>query len=99
MRVEPARALVALAEELNFRRAAARLFVSQPALTAQLHPLERDLGVTLFDRGPGGRPDRAGRPLAGRHRGASGIRRGGTAARGPCLGTAAGGRARGMAAR
>jgi DNA-binding transcriptional LysR family regulator len=54
MRVEHVRAFVALAEELNFRRAAARLFVSQPALTAQLHQLERDLGVTLFDRGPGG---------------------------------------------
>ena len=54
MRVEHVRAFVALAEELNFRRAAARLFVSQPALTAQLHQLERDLGVILFDRGPGG---------------------------------------------
>ena len=54
MRVEQVRAFVVLAEELNFRRAAARLFVSQPTLTAQLHQLERDLGVVLFDRGPGG---------------------------------------------
>jgi len=54
MRVEQVRAFVVLAEELNFRRAAARLFVSQPTLTAQLHQLERDLGVGLFDRGPGG---------------------------------------------
>ena len=54
MRVEQVRAFVVLAEELNFRRAAARLFVSQPTLTAQLHHLERDLGVELFDRGPGG---------------------------------------------
>ena len=54
MRVEHVRAFVALAEELNFRRAAARLFVSQPTLTAQIHQLERDLGVVLFDRGPGG---------------------------------------------
>ncbi len=54
MRVEQVRAFVALAEELNFRRAAARLFVSQPTLTAQIHQLERTLGVALFDRGPGG---------------------------------------------
>ena len=54
MRVELVRAFVVLAEELNFRRAAARLFVSQPTLTAQLHQLERDLAVVLFDRGPGG---------------------------------------------
>ena len=54
MRVEHVRAFVALAEELNFRRAAARVFVSQPTLTAQIHQLERTLGVPLFDRGPGG---------------------------------------------
>lgn len=54
MRVEQVRAFVVLAEELNFRRAAARLFVSQPTLTAQLHQLEHHLGVELFDRGPGG---------------------------------------------
>jgi len=64
MRVEHVRAFVVLAEELNFRRAAARLFVSQPALTAQLHQLERELGVILFDRGPGGtRLTEAGRDL------------------------------------
>jgi DNA-binding transcriptional LysR family regulator len=54
MRVGHVRAFVALAEELNFRRAAARVFVSQPTLTAQIHQLERSLGVDLFDRGPGG---------------------------------------------
>jgi DNA-binding transcriptional LysR family regulator len=54
MRVEHVRAFVALAEELNFRRAAARLFISQPTLTAQIHQLERSLGVELFDRGPAG---------------------------------------------
>ena len=53
VRVEHVRAFVALAEELNFRRAAARLFVSQPTLTAQIHQLERDLGSSV-DRGPGG---------------------------------------------
>ena len=54
MRVEQVRAFVVLAEELNFHRAATRLFVSQPTLTAQIHQLERVLGVALFDRGPGG---------------------------------------------
>ena len=54
MRVEQVRAFVVLAEELNFRRAAARLFVSQPTLTAQLHQLEHHLGVALFHRGPHG---------------------------------------------
>ena len=48
------RAFVALAEELNYRRAAARLFVSQPALTAQINHLEHGIGVVLFDRGRGG---------------------------------------------
>ncbi|MFQ6172622.1 LysR family transcriptional regulator [Oryzobacter sp. R7] len=51
VRVEQVRAFAVLAEELNFRRAAARLFVSQPTLSAQIHGLERDLGVVLFERG------------------------------------------------
>ncbi|HET6969246.1 MAG TPA: LysR family transcriptional regulator [Ornithinibacter sp.] len=54
MRVEHVRAFVALAEELNYRRAAALVYVSQPTLTAQIAALERTLAVTLFDRGPGG---------------------------------------------
>ena len=54
MRVEHVRAFVALAEELNFHRAAARVFVSQPTLTAQIAQLERSLGASLFDRGPAG---------------------------------------------
>lgn len=51
MRIEHVLAFTVLAEELNFRRAAARLYVSQPTLTAQIHGLERDLGVVLFERG------------------------------------------------
>ncbi|MEO0478371.1 MAG: LysR substrate-binding domain-containing protein [Planctomycetota bacterium] len=42
--------LVALADTLNFRRAAERCFVSQPALSAQIQKLEEMLGASLFER-------------------------------------------------
>jgi DNA-binding transcriptional LysR family regulator len=44
------RSFVTLAEELNFRRAADRLHISQPALTKQMQELEARLGVSLFRR-------------------------------------------------
>ena len=43
----------AVAEHLNFRKAAEHLFLTQPAVTLQIKALENDLGVRLFDRAAG----------------------------------------------
>lgn len=42
--------LVAVVEEANFTRAAARLHVAQPGVSAQIRQLERELGHPLLDR-------------------------------------------------
>jgi monoterpene epsilon-lactone hydrolase len=44
------RAFVAVAEELNFGRAASRLYLSQPALSRQIRTLERLVGCDLLRR-------------------------------------------------
>lgn len=54
MQVDQLRAALAVAEELSFRKAAARLHLSQPALSERVARLEATLKVRLFERGPDG---------------------------------------------
>ena len=47
------RYIVAVARERHFGRAAETCFVSQPTLSVAVKKLEEELGLTLFERGPG----------------------------------------------
>jgi LysR family transcriptional regulator, benzoate and cis,cis-muconate-responsive activator of ben and cat genes len=50
MELRHVRYFAAVAELLNFTKAAAKLRVAQPALSRQIHDLEEELGVSLLER-------------------------------------------------
>lgn len=51
MNTNQLRYFVAAAEARSFTKAAAQYYISQTAITQQIHALEESLGVLLFDRG------------------------------------------------
>ena len=50
MTLSELRFVVSVAQEKNFRRAAAKSFVSQPALSLAIKKIENELGVLIFER-------------------------------------------------
>lgn len=64
MRIEQLEYIAAVTQHGSLRRASERLHISQPALSEAVRNLERELGVTLLDRGrSGSRISRQGREL------------------------------------
>src|SRR5512133_345499 len=64
MELHQLQCFIAVLEEGGFKRATARLGITQPALSYQVKRLEEELGVQVFRRGPGGiTPTEAGRVL------------------------------------
>ncbi|TAJ79974.1 MAG: hydrogen peroxide-inducible genes activator [Gallionellaceae bacterium] len=51
MTLNELRFIVAVARERNFRRAAEKAFISQPALSLAIQKLEEELGLKIFERG------------------------------------------------
>jgi len=51
MTLNELRYIVAVAQERNFRRAAEKSFISQPALSLAIQKLEEELSVQIFERG------------------------------------------------
>ncbi|MDO8351779.1 MAG: hydrogen peroxide-inducible genes activator [Gallionella sp.] len=51
MTLNELRYIVAVAQELNFRRAAEKAYISQPALSLAIQKLEQELAVRIFERG------------------------------------------------
>ncbi|MGY1745608.1 LysR family transcriptional regulator [Blastococcus sp. SYSU D00695] len=69
MELQQLRYAVAVADERSFTAAAARERVAQPAVSAAIRRLERELGLQLFERGRhGARPTAAGTAVLARAR-------------------------------